>query len=566
MVAFLALLAAGSPHQPAAKAENRTLVIHPAVRLVVNSRGDLLFEVRAAPGDGWSQLAARFATSPDDWQALQTLNGGGQPVRGRYYRIPYALLSDTYRFLGIASLFPDDRATREGWHHRVGTARLPIEEESLYRLAFWFTGDGENFRSLLQANQLQDPSLHPGQEIFIPAKLLREAFRPSPTRAAPVTYGRDAQGKFASYRLRRGEALYSAVVLRFTGRVDPDEVEQVLQRIVARSRIDDVADIPAGFSVKIPLDDLAEEFLPPTDPRRVELEMNRLLASRYQSEVRSQDLSGITVILDPGHGGVDIGTRQNGVWEDDTVYDIAVRLQKKLRQHTAAQVKMTLLDPSQKDQPYDFRFRRIDRDEVILTHPHHLAVDSATRAMGVNLRVFLANSIYRAQRKKPAKDEKIIFLSIHADALHRSVRGAMVYVPGERYRRGRYGASGAAYRKYREVREKPHVSFTRAQRLRSEGLSRQLARTLLKTFKQERLAIHSQKPIRDHVVRHRRSWLPAVLRGNEVPIKILLEVANIANQTEARLLSRPEYRDRIADALLHTLLTFYRGRDQSPVS
>jgi N-acetylmuramoyl-L-alanine amidase len=544
-----------------AKDTANQLSIHPAVRLVVDARGDLHIEVRAARGDGWSHLADRFARSRDEWAAIKRLNGGGDLVQGRYYRVPYTLLRDEYRVLGIAALFPEDVVTSAGWHHHVGSARLPIEEESLYRLALWFTGDGENFRLLLEANHLQDPSLFAGQEILIPTPLLDKPFRPSSaSKEGPLEYGRDSEGDYAGYRLRRGEALYSSVIARFTGRVDPEEVDEMLDHIAQRSGIGDVTDIPAGFLVKIPMADLSDEYLPPSDPRRVQLEMNRLLASRYQTSIRSRDLSGITVILDPGHGGLDIGTRSNGVWEDDTVYDITVRLRRKLTQQTSARVVMTLEDRSQKYEPHEGAFSRIDRDEDVLTHPHHHNSNTATTKMGVNLRYFLANSVYRQHRKKGLDDEQILFISIHADALHPSVRGAMVYIPGERFRRGRYGASGKAYRRYSEVREQPYVSFSRAERLRSEGLSRQFAETILDEFRGHKLAIHADKPIRDHIVRNKGPFVPAVLAGNEVPIKVLLEVANIGNTRDARLLKSPDHRDKMADALLEAIRSHYRER------
>ena len=557
---FLAtLLATGA--LAVAEDGDRLLEIHPAVRLAVNARGDLFFEVKAAPGDGWSHLARRFAASPDDWQAIRALNGGGEPRRGRYYKVPYALLNDSFRFLGIAALFPEDVVGQEGWLHRVGTAGLPIEEESLYRVAFWLTGDGENFRHLLAANDLQDPTLQAGQEILIPAALLHRAFlRVSAPPDSPLFYDRDDDGEFAGYRLEKGEALYSAVVVRFTDRVDPDDVDETVARIAARSTIEDVTDIPSGFLVKIPLALLADRFLPANDRRRVELEMNRLLAAQYQARVRSTDLNGIVVVIDPGHGGVDIGTRQNGVWEDDVVYDVAVRLRQKLLERTAAKVHLTLRDKSQKYRPHDGKFTRIDRDEVVLSHPTHAPLSPASRTVGVNLRAFIASAIYRGHLRDGGDDEKIVFLSIHADALHRSVRGAMAYVPGERFRRGRYGASGSTYKKYREVREKPYVSFTRSERLRSEGLSRQFADSVLSAFKEHDLAIHPDRPVRDHIVRRGRSWLPAVLRGNEVPIKILFEVSNIGNRRDAALLGSPQHRDRIATALLDALLSFYQAR------
>src|SRR5256885_11217725 len=36
------------------------------------------------------------------------------------------------------------------------------------------------------------------------------------------------------------------------------------------------------------------------------------------------------------------------------------------------------------------------------------------------------------------RSEKVVFLSIHADSLHPSLRGAMIYIPGERYVQGSY--------------------------------------------------------------------------------------------------------------------------------
>ncbi len=61
-------------------------------------------------------------------------------------------------------------------------------------------------------------------------------------------------------------------------------------------------------------------------------------------------------------------------------------------------------------------------------------------------------------------------------------------------------------------------------------------------------------------MRNRGSWLPAVIRGNEVPIKVLVEVANIGNRKDAALLKSPEHRERIAQALLDALLATYRER------
>ena len=122
-------------------------------------------------------------------------------------------------------------------------------------------------------------------------------------------YGSDARGSYAGYRLKPGEALYSAVVLRYTGRTAPEDVESLARSIAARSGVRDLTDIPAGWLVKIPIDVLEPEFLPASDARRKSIEkakaaMERELSARPPQEA-THGLEGVVVIIDPGHGGMD---------------------------------------------------------------------------------------------------------------------------------------------------------------------------------------------------------------------------------------------------------------------
>ena len=145
---------------------------------------------------------------------------------------------------------------------------------------------------------------------MVPGRLLTHAFREAVDAAAPAAetpppleFASDAAGRYALYRLQKGEALYSAVVVRFTGRVHAEDVNAKAAEIAARSGIDDVRSIPVGFAIKIPIADLAPEFRPPDDPARIEEEKARLEAAQFANTVRTADLSGVTVVLDAGHGG-----------------------------------------------------------------------------------------------------------------------------------------------------------------------------------------------------------------------------------------------------------------------
>lgn len=369
-----------------------------------------------------------------------------------------------------------------------------------------------------------------------------------------LQYGRDDRGEFAIYRLKPGEALYSSVVVRFTGRIYAVDVNALAAEIARRNDVEDVTDMPIGFPVKIPFDLLQPEFLPPGHPRRVEYEAAQRASSKFSNPVRSTDLAGITVILDAGHGGRDIGTSKQGVWESTYVYDIMVRLKEHLETYTSARVFTTTRDGD--------ALRIVDRDvlpysrehQVLTSPPYSLMEDSR---VGVHLRWYLANSIYREALNRGSKPEDVVFVSLHADSLHPSLRGAMAYIPDADLRRGTFGKQGYAYTSRREVREKPQVSYSWRERTQSEGLSRQLAESVIGSFRQRRLAVHPEQPVRQQIFRGRNPWVPAVLRYNAVPAEILLEVCNLANDQDRELLQSRAFRQSTALAVADGLRSYY---------
>ncbi len=104
-----------------------------------------------------------------------------------------------------------------------------------------------------------------------------------------------------------GEALYSSVVVRFTGRVFAADVNALAAQIAQRSGIRDVTDIPIGYRVKISFDLLQPEFLPEGHAKRREYEESLRASARFSNQIKVLGLAGITVILDAGHGGQDVG-------------------------------------------------------------------------------------------------------------------------------------------------------------------------------------------------------------------------------------------------------------------
>ena len=72
-----------------------------------------------------------------------------------------------------------------------------------------------------------------------------------------------------------------------------------------------------------------------------------------------------------------------------------------------------------------------------------------------------------------------------------------------------------------------------------------------------------KRPVRDKIIRNKSEWVPAVLRYNSIPAKILLEVCNLANEQDRRLIQTRAYRQKVADSVVQGLLAYY-GQDAGP--
>lgn len=552
---LLALGSPGSAEDSDASQDGLRVHLQDGSLAVLTESQELYLEASPRRGEGLISFSRRFCSSEDAISMVAAENGGSQRLQaGIRYRIPFAALDSDYQVQVVRALFEDDRAVAGGWQHRVHSAN-GLSRESLWHLAEWFTGQGENYPAIRENNQLTDDDLTPGQMILVPAHLLRPSLRSALPPSSPyhLEYSGDQQGEFAIYRLKPGEALYSSVVVRFTGRVFAEDVNGLAQEVAARSGIRDVTDIPIGYEVRIPFSLLLPEYLPAGHPARREYEEGLIASAQFSNVVTATQLSGVTVVLDAGHGGKDVGASVSGVWESLYVYDIMVRAMQTLASSTAATVIATTQDGqahtvSQRGQlPYSKSHR-------VLTTPNYQIEDSR---VGVHLRWYLANSIYRQAVEKGGDPDKVVFVSIHADSLHASLRGAMVYIPGAKYRTGTYGKSGAVYASRREVKERPQVSYSSRERVKSEGLSRELASNILGAFHDRGLAVHPDKPVREKVIRSRRAWVPAVLRYNAIPAEVLLEVCNLANTEDRKLMQTPQFRQQVAEAIVGGILSYY---------
>ncbi len=557
VLAFCALaVAGGAAEEPEF---SKTVVISDELKVGM-ARGDLVYLfAKPLPGEGINAFVRRFTEDPATKARILSLNKESDVLhQAIFLRVPYELLSGNYKKIAMQALFSGDSASSEGWTHTV--AGLSGEPESLWRIAEWFTGDGANYEKIKKANAVTSLETEKGQKLKIPIDLLLPVFRAEAvakevTGPPPLSFGKDAKGPYASYRLQKGEALYSAVVVRFTGLVYAEEVNAEAQKIAERSGVANVHAIPVGYEIRIPVDDLLPDYRSSDDPKRIAYEHSKLEAAQFVNRLKAADLEGVTVILDPGHGGRDTGALVSGVAESRYVYDITMRTAALLRKNTRARVVVTVEDPSVSG--------ATDRDRLsassggrVMTSPPYPIDDTVP---GVHLRWYLSNSLLRSVISRGGDAAHVVFLSFHADSLHPSVRGAMVYIPGEKFLKDSFGKSGSIYEARREYRQAPRVSFSRRERLEAEGVSRGLAEKIVGAFRHDNLPVHAFQPIRESVIRSGRQWVPAVIRYNEVPARALVEVCNLNNEEDLALIQTRKYRESVARGIVSALSSFYDG-------
>ena len=120
-----------------------------------------------------------------------------------------------------------------------------------------------------------------------------------------------------------------------------------------------------------------------------------------------------------------------------------------------------------------------------------------------------------------------------------------------------FGVVKSVYTKRKEYTRR--VTFSKGDNQLSEKYSRELGKTMIDSFRDAKWITHRSNAVRGYYIRGGKKSLPAILRYSKIPTSVLVEVANLNNAKDRKLILDSRNRQKIADAMVNGLESHFRG-------
>ena len=329
----------------------------------------LVVKLKPRAGEGGYSLAKRVLVP--EYRSLKTIRKYSKTknlYKHRYISFPLKVVNGNIRSSALKASFFNDKTTNKYWQHKV-----TYHWETTSMIAGLFTKKGIKAGNLVRFNKMRKNGnvLKIGDIIKIPWKWISPELKLRKFAVKqPLKLLQDKSGQlFAQYQMEPGDTLYSSVVIRFTGRLLNDEVNQVANQLLKLNSISEARLIQNRQKIKIPLELVSEEYIgnqkkenitkkilsTPKGDKKIKPQKFKSLKSgstvKKVKKLKSKpttiskksnfsdkkNVHKIHVILDSGHGGGDpgavAGSKKNKdlIYEDEVVYDISRRVTELLK-------------------------------------------------------------------------------------------------------------------------------------------------------------------------------------------------------------------------------------------
>ena len=213
--------------------------------------GTLFVQLKPRLHEGEYQLALRVLRGgAHKFRLLRKFIGGITLNHKTYITIPFEFLIGAIQGEVIRSLFPSDRVEAGGWIHQVTYAwETPELLEKVFTVFGSYSFHQEDFKQ--------------GVQFTIPWDILRPDLELEPLALRdPLIIRRDDSGsRYAFYKIKPGDTLYSSVIIRFFGEKRHRARSQNARELLFLNGLADARYLSPGQYIKIPLEWIRSEYL-----------------------------------------------------------------------------------------------------------------------------------------------------------------------------------------------------------------------------------------------------------------------------------------------------------------